>query len=267
MSAAKKYPCPICGTKYPSAKLANHCTMPICREVNNVPASVAKEWRIQTMVACLIGVIAENYERTDDKDHTGMCERLHKHLGNVYSGLRSNYPVPLSFSRRHRDALENIVFRVWPRNSEQQSVHVIETVLMLVEDVRDHLRGRVKERTPWNWLRLALVACIRQTDTAEVFRGCDGSDEAYEALRAFIWQQGAQSANLPRVWYADNRFAVVARKRDDARAIVGRFTGLYRLPLRIADPHDELMDQTGQLIGRVGDIVRNVPAGQCWRMA
>ena len=47
------HPCPICGTKYPSQRLALHCVKPMCQEINRVPKGLAYEWRIQALPAAM----------------------------------------------------------------------------------------------------------------------------------------------------------------------------------------------------------------------
>lgn len=261
MSTQKKYPCPICGTNYPTTKLANFCSQPMCREANTVNPTVAREWRIQAGVACLVGLVANVYEAqalSGSEDARAMVSRLDAGMAKVYDGLRVNWPVTQGWSKRHRMGLHAVVKQVWGFNSEQHAAHVLETVLSLVEDVRDNLRGRA-ECAPWDDVAAVLEDALELTDPNEERPGCEKTWDAYLAFRGWCWNEIGRREWPLRMWLVGGRFYVAARSRHEAAQIVTKETGIVGMrakgmPLdaKVWDEHDAPAGTVRDMIPRTG---------------
>lgn len=251
------HPCPICGTKYPSQRLALHCVKPMCQEINRVPKALAYEWRIQAMPAAFVHMLAEIFEGTGDAKAQAMAERLHKHLAKVYAQLQHKLPVPRSYSLRHRQGLSALIDGVWGWRTEQHSAHIIETAWALIEDVLDHLadQGRMDERIPWNWLSLSMAAALKLVDPEEDRPGCEQTDEAYEALRKYIWQESDAKERPLRMWIVGGRFYVAARARREAEQIVLREIGIVGLRAKGMPLDAKVWDECDNPAGRVRDML------------
>lgn len=255
--STKRYACPICGTTYPSERLALHCVRPMCQEINRVPKAMAYEWRVQALPAAMIHMLAEVFDGSGNAAAQAMADRLHKHLAKVYAQLQAKLPVPRSYSLRHRQGLSALIDGVWGWRTEQHSAHVIETAWSLIEDVRDHLaeQGRMDERIPWNWLALAMAAALKLVDPEEERPGCEQTDDAYKALRQYIWQESDAKGRSLRMWLVGGRFYVAAHDRREAEQIVLRETGIVGLRAKGMPLDANVWDELDNPAGRVRDML------------